>query len=69
MKQPSFASLAYDGKKKQARKEKFLAEMDRIVPWLQLTKEVEPYYPKAGNGRPPMGVEKMLKDTLHAAVV
>ena len=61
MKQPSFASLAYDSKKKQTRKEKFLAEMDRIIPWRQLTRKIEPYYPKKGNGRPPMGVEKMLR--------
>lgn len=61
MKHPSFASLAYDGKKKQTRKEKFLAEMDRIIPWQKLTRLIRPYYPKAGNGRPPMGLEKMLK--------
>ena len=61
MKQPSFASLAYDGKKKQTRKELFLAEMDRIIPWRKLTRLIEPHYPKAGNGRPPMGPEKMLR--------
>ena len=61
MKQPSFASLAYDGKKKQTRKEIFLAEMDRIIPWRQLTRLIEPHYPQAGNGRPPMGPEKMLR--------
>lgn len=61
MKQPSFASLAYDGKKKQTRKELFLAEMDRIIPWRKLTRLIEPHYPKTGNGRPPMGPEKMLR--------
>lgn len=61
MKQVSFASLAYESKKKQTRKEKFLTEMDRIIPWKKLTRLIEPHYPKAGNGRPPMGVEKMLR--------
>ncbi len=41
MKQPSFASRAYDGKKKQTRKEIFLAEMDRIIPWRKLTRLIE----------------------------
>src|SRR3990170_3533663 len=61
LKQPSFASLAYEGKKKRTRKEKFLTEMDQIIPWKQLTRLIEPHYPKAGNGRPPMGPEKMLR--------
>ena len=61
MKQVSFASLAYEGKKKQTRKEKFLSEMDQIIPWKKLTRLIKPHYPKAGNGRPPMGVQKMLR--------
>ena len=61
MKQPSFASLAFEGKKKQTRKEKFLTEMDRITPWKKLMRLIEPHYPKGDNGRPPMGVEKMLR--------
>ena len=61
MKQVSFASLAYEGKKKQTKKEKFLVGMDQIIPWKKLTRLIEPHYPKAGNGRPPMGVEKMLR--------
>ena len=61
MKQVSFASLAYEGKMKQTRKEKFLSEMDKIIPWKKLTRLIEPHYPKGGNGRPPMGVEKMLR--------
>ena len=47
MKQPSFASLAYNDKKKRARKEKFFAEMDRIIPWQKLTRQIEPHYPGA----------------------
>ena len=61
MNQPSFASLAYEGKKKRTRKEKFLSEMDQIIPWKKLTRLIEPHYPKGASGRPPMGVEKMLR--------
>ena len=39
----------------------FLAEMDRIVPWSALCAVVEPFYPKAGNGRPPIALERMLR--------
>ncbi len=61
MKQPSFASLAYDGKKKRTRKEIFLTKMDQIIPWKKLTHLIEPHYPKGANGRPTIGVEKMLR--------
>jgi len=61
LKQPSFATLAYEGKKKQTRKEKFLGEMERIIPWKEHTDQIKPHYPKGENGRPPMGVEKMLR--------
>src|SRR4029450_5183675 len=39
----------------------FLAEMDRVVPWRGLGGRVEAGYPKAGNGRPPVGVERMAR--------
>jgi len=57
----SFASLAYESKKKQTRREKFLVEMDRVIPWAELLKIIERYYPKAGNGRQPMPMERMLR--------
>jgi len=50
----SFASLAYDNKKKQTRREKFLKEMDKVIPWKDLLQIIERYYPKAGNGRQPI---------------
>jgi IS5 family transposase len=61
MNQPSFAALAYANKKKKTRREQFLEEMDQVVPWGTLLKVVRRHYPKAGNGRPPMGLEKMLR--------
>jgi IS5 family transposase len=61
MKTMSFASLAYDGKKKKTRREKFLEEMDQVIPWAEIIKVIEEYYPKAGNGRQPMPLERMLR--------
>jgi IS5 family transposase len=61
MKQRSFVGLAFDQKKKKTRREAFLEIMERVVPWTDLTKLIEPHYPKAGNGRPPMPLERMLR--------
>ncbi|SHN37638.1 IS5 family transposase, partial [Rhizobacter sp. OV335] len=62
MKQTSFASLEYAGKKRQTRREKFLGEMERVVPWSALCGLIEPHYPRSGRvGRPPIGVERMLR--------
>jgi hypothetical protein len=33
--------------------------MDAVIPWARLIKLIEPHYPKAGNGRQPLGLEKM----------
>jgi IS5 family transposase len=57
----SFASLAYENKKKKTRREKFLAEMEQVIPWDELLTEIKKYYPKAGNGRQPMPLKRMLK--------
>jgi IS5 family transposase len=44
------------------RRERFLAEMEQVIPWSELAAVIEPYYPKAeGAGRPPVGVERMLR--------
>ncbi len=60
-KQQTFAGLAWQNKGKKTRRERFLAEMDSIIPWPELVELIEPYYPKAGHGRPPLGLEKMLR--------
>jgi transposase, IS5 family len=46
---------------KKTRRQVFLEEMERVVPWSELCALVEPHYPKLGNGRPPVGVERMLR--------
>jgi len=60
-KQQTFASVAWTQKGKVTRRERFLAEMDAVIPWADLLPVVEPHYPKAGNGRQPLGLEKMLR--------
>lgn len=61
MKRVSFASLVYENKKKKTRREKFLEEMDRVIPWEELLQLISPYYPRAGNGRQPMPLSRMLR--------
>ena len=61
MKTVSFASLAYENKKKKTRREKFLEEMNQVIPWEELLQIVKKYYPVAGNGRQPMPMERMLR--------
>jgi IS5 family transposase len=61
MTQPTFASLAWDRKGKVTRRERFLAEMDAVIPWDRLTALIEPHYPKAGQGTQPMPLERMLR--------
>lgn len=59
--QHTFASLAWAAKGKITKRERFLNEMDQAIPWQRFLSLIEPHYPKAGNGRPPMGLEKMLR--------
>ena len=62
MKQQSFASLEYNAKKKQTRRERFLGEMEQAVPWKRLIAAIEPHYPKAGKpGGQPKPLESMLR--------
>ncbi len=46
---------------KKTRRAEFLEEMEQVVPWKKLCTLIEPHYPKTGNGRPPVGVERMLR--------
>lgn len=60
--QLSFAAYEFAQKKRTTRREKFLAEMERVVPWARLQARIEPLYPSAGRvGRQPIGVAKMLR--------
>jgi IS5 family transposase len=59
--QGSFSQVEYAGKKKQTRRDKFLAEMEQVVPWARLVARLQPFYPKGERGRPPIGLERMLR--------
>jgi IS5 family transposase len=59
--QRTYASVAWTQKGKVTRRERFLAEMDQVMPWDRLKALIEPYYPKAGRGRRPHDLERMLR--------
>lgn len=59
MRQRTFSG--FEQHSKQTRRQRFLAEMDAIVPWRQLSRLIEPYYPKGDRGRPPVGIERMVR--------
>jgi transposase, IS5 family len=60
--QRTFAMAAgFEKHSKPTRRAEFLQQMEVVVPWGELCAEIEPFYPKAGNGRPPVGLERMLR--------
>lgn len=66
MKQQTLAAAADQGAgfeqyRRATRRDVFLATMNEIVPWQALREVIEPHYPKPGNGRPPVGLERMLR--------
>jgi IS5 family transposase len=63
MRQKSFSSLGFDRHHKTALRERFLAEMEIVVPWAALSGLIEPHYPSGERGRPPIGIERMLRQT------
>jgi hypothetical protein len=67
MEQQTFAETSFEQYRKLTRREPFLDEMNRVVPWSDLVAVIEPVYPKAeGPGRPSVGIERMLR--LHCLV-
>ena len=61
MKQETFTDIEYSFRKKKTKREEFLEIMDKIIPWDEWVGVIEPYYPNGKRGRPPMGIEKMLR--------
>lgn len=60
--QTTFAASGFEAYRKPTRRERFLAEMERVVPWGELCALIEPVYPKSeGPGRPTIGLERMLR--------
>ena len=61
MKQETFTDIEYSCRKKKTKREEFLEIMDEIIPWDEWVSVIRPCYPMGKRGRPPMGIEKMLR--------
>ena len=61
MHQQTFSDIEYSGRKRMTKRESFLDRMDKIIPWKEWIECIAPYYPKGRRGRPPKGVERMLR--------
>ena len=61
IRQLTLATVNFEKHGKLTRRAAFLAEMEGVVPWAELCAVIEPFYPKTGNGRPPIGLERMLR--------
>ena len=61
MDQLTFSEAEYNNKKRKTRREKFLEQMDQLIPWKRLEKKIKPYYPKNGQGRQPYPMSTMLR--------
>lgn len=61
MKQQTFSDIEYANRRKKTKRDEFLEIMEEIIPWEEWVAYVEPYYPKGKRGRPPIGIEKMLR--------
>ena len=61
MRQLTFSNSGFEVHHKTTRRERFLAEMEAVVPWSALVALFEPHYPDGARGRPPIGVDRMLR--------
>ena len=59
--QSTFSELEYAAKKRITRRDRFLADLEALTPWSRLLEQLEPFYPKGTRGRPPVGLERMLR--------
>jgi IS5 family transposase len=61
MSQQSFSDMEYSLRKRTTKREEFLNIMDEIIPWDEWVDIIKPHYPSGRRGRPPKGIEKMLR--------
>lgn len=61
MKRPTLSDIEYGRRKRKTKREEFLSIMNEIIPWGEWVAYIAPHYPKGKRGRPPMGIEKMLR--------
>lgn len=60
-KQQTFSDIEYSNRKRKTKREEFLAMMGKIVPWEAFVELIQPYYYAGKRGRPPIGIETMLR--------
>ena len=61
MHSPSFSDMEYGMRRRTTKREEFLQAMDDMIPWEEWVAYIEPHYPRGERGRPPLGIEKMLR--------
>ncbi len=61
MKQQSISDIEYGNRKRKTKREEFLEAMDAVIPWEEMATLIEPHYYAGRRGRPPRGIEKMLR--------
>ena len=61
MPQLNFSDVEYSFRKRTTKRENFLKAMEKFIPWDEWVSYIEPYYPNGQRGRPPMGIERMLR--------
>ena len=59
--QYTFTDMEYAARKRATRKDEFLRQMDKIIPWTEWVEMIRPYYPKGERGRPVRGIETMTR--------
>lgn len=64
--QQSFSDIEYGHRKRVTKRDEFLKIMEEVIPWEEWVRVVEPYYPSGKRGRPPRGIETMLRMYLLA---
>jgi len=61
MKQLGLSIPIFIKRPKVTRRQKFLEEMEQVIPWAEWTNRIAPHYPVAGLGRKPFELEAMLR--------
>ena len=69
MKQIGLSDYEYSFRKKKTRREEFLDIMNEIIPWDEWVAFIAPYYPNGKRGRPPKGIEMMLRMRARAVIL
>ena len=59
--QYTFTDMEYAARKRATRKDEFLRQMDKMIPWTEWVEMIRPYYPKGERGRPVRGIETMTR--------